>query len=90
MVTIILTLNNFSELPILIDLFGQFGNDYEYATRGIFRRKIPPICPNCKNPLAHNGYNHTPNETLEKSLLVDTNGQIIAVTFRDEFICSFK
>jgi len=57
MVTINLTLNNFSELPILTDLFGRFGNDYEYTTRGIFRRKIPPTCPNCNNPMVHNGYN---------------------------------
>ena len=57
MVTINLTLNNFSELPVLIDLFGRFGNEYEYSTRGIFRRKIPPMCPICNNFMVHNGYN---------------------------------
>ena len=57
MVTINLTLNNFSELPVLIDLFGRFGNEYEYSTRGIFRRKIPPTCPICNNYMVHNGYN---------------------------------
>jgi hypothetical protein len=57
MVTINLTLNNFSELPVLIDLFDRFDNDYEYTTQGIFRRKIPPLCPICNTPMVHNGYN---------------------------------
>ena len=57
MVTINLTFNNFSELPVLIDLLGQFGNEYEYTANGIFRRKIPLVCPICSNPMVHNGYN---------------------------------
>ena len=57
MVTINLNLNNFSELPILIDLLCWFENDYEYTTRGNLRRKIPPLCPICANPMVHNGYN---------------------------------
>ena len=57
MVTINLTLNNFSELPVLLDFFARFGNDYEYTTRGIFRRKIPPACPVYGTPMVHNGYN---------------------------------
>jgi hypothetical protein len=57
MVTINLTLNNFSELPSLLDLFGGFNNDYEYTTRGVFRRKTPPACPICSIPMVHNGYN---------------------------------
>ncbi len=57
MVTINLTLNNFSELPALLDLFNRFGNDYEYTTRGIFLRKIPPVCSICSTPMVHNGYN---------------------------------
>jgi hypothetical protein len=57
MVTINSTLNNFSELPILIDVLRQFSNDYEYTSRGVFRRKTPPLCPFCNNPMVHNGYN---------------------------------
>ena len=57
MVTINSTLNNFSELPILIEVLGQFSNDYEYTTKGVFRRKTPPICPVCNNSMVHNGYN---------------------------------
>jgi len=57
MVTVNTTLNNFSEVPIIMDLLGQFSNDYEYTTKGIFRRKIPPLCPLCNNPMVHNGYN---------------------------------
>jgi hypothetical protein len=57
MVTINLTLNNFSELPSLLYLFDSFDNDYEYTTKGVFRRKTPPACPICSTPMIHNGYN---------------------------------
>ena len=36
MVTINLTLDNFSELPVLSDLFDCFGDDYEYTAREFF------------------------------------------------------
>ena len=39
MVTIKLTSNNFSELPILRDIFGSFDNNQEYTAGGIFCRK---------------------------------------------------
>jgi hypothetical protein len=64
MVNINLNLNNFSELPVLIDLLGRFSNDYEYTTRGIFRRKNPPICSICNNPMVHNGYNQYTKQGL--------------------------
>lgn len=57
MVTINLTLNNFSELPSLLYLFDSFGNDYEYTARGVFRRKTPPACSVCSTSMVHNGYN---------------------------------
>ena len=57
MVIINLTLNNLSELPALSYLFDSYSNDYEYTTRGIFRRKIPPACPICSISMVHNGYN---------------------------------
>src|SRR5665647_3400498 len=57
MVTINLNLNNFSELPILSEVFGSFDNNYEYTAEGIFRRKAPPFCPRCNSPMVHNGYN---------------------------------
>ncbi|WP_292391779.1 ISNCY family transposase [Methanosarcina sp. UBA5] len=57
MITINLTLNNFSELPSLLDFFDSFSNDYEYTTRGVFRRKTPPACPICSTCMVHNGYN---------------------------------
>lgn len=66
MVTINSTLNNFFELPVLIDVLGQFSNDYEYTTRGIFEKNTP-LCPFCNNPMIHNGYNFTLNKVLEKS-----------------------
>ena len=50
MVTINFTLNNFSELPILLDVFGSFDNNYEYTAGGIFRRKTSPFCPESDIP----------------------------------------
>ena len=66
MVTINLTLNNFSELPSLLSLFDSFDNDYEYTTRGVFRRKTPPVCPVCSAPMVHNGSNPYTKQDLGK------------------------
>lgn len=66
MVTINLTFNNFSELPSLLYLFDSFDNDYEYTTRGVFRRKTPPACPVCSTPMVHNGYNPYTKQDLGK------------------------
>jgi len=57
MVSINLNLNNFSELPTLLDVFGSYDNSYEYTAEGIFRRKTSPFCPECNVPMVHNGYN---------------------------------
>jgi hypothetical protein len=57
MVTINLNFNNFSELPILSEVFGSFDNSYEYTADEIFRKKASPFCPKCNSPMVHNGYN---------------------------------
>ena len=57
MVTINLNLNNFSELPVLSEVFGSYDNSYEYTADGIFRKKASPFCPKCNSPMVHNGYN---------------------------------
>ncbi len=57
MVTITSTLKNISEIPNLLNVFGNFGNDYEYTETGIFRRIKPPQCPECNNTVVHNGFN---------------------------------
>ena len=43
MVTINLNFNNFSELPILSEVFGSFDNSYEYTADEIFRKKASPF-----------------------------------------------
>src|SRR5674536_401945 len=57
MVTINLNLNNFSELPILSEVFGSYDNSYEYTADEIFRKKASSFCPKCNSPMVHNGYN---------------------------------
>ncbi len=57
MVTITSTFKNISEIPNLLNVFGNFGNDYEYTETGIFRRIEPPQCPECYNKTVHNGFN---------------------------------
>jgi transposase-like protein len=57
MVTISSTFKNMSEIPNLQNVFGNFGNDYEYTATGIFRRIEPPQCPECNNKTVHNGFN---------------------------------
>ena len=57
MVTISSTFKNISEIPNLLNVFGNFGNDYEYTETCIFRRIKPPQCPECNNTSVHNGFN---------------------------------
>ena len=57
MVTISSTFKNISEIPNLLNVFGNFGNDYEYTETCIFRRIKPPKCPECNNTTVHNGFN---------------------------------
>lgn len=57
MVTITSTFKNISEIPNLLNVFGNFGNDYEYSETCIFRRIKPPQCPECNNTTVHNGFN---------------------------------
>jgi hypothetical protein len=62
MVTIVSTLKNISEIPILTKIFDGFGDEFEYTSKSIFRRKLPPPCTNCGNVMVHNGSNdHTKN-----------------------------
>src|SRR5659263_572179 len=57
MVMISLNLNNFSELPVLSEVFGSYDNSYEYTADGIFRKKASPFCSKCNSHMVHNGYN---------------------------------
>lgn len=57
MVTIASNFNNFSAIPHLQNVFKEFGNEFEHTENNIFRRKIPPHCPECGNNMVHNGYN---------------------------------
>ncbi len=57
MVTISSTFKNISEIPNLLNVFGNFGNDFEYTATSIFRRIKPPQCPECNNTTVHNGFN---------------------------------
>ncbi|HIE31078.1 MAG TPA: transposase [Methanosarcinales archaeon] len=37
--------------------FGEFSNDLESTADGIFRRAVPPLCPECGVLMNRNGYN---------------------------------
>ncbi len=57
MVIISSTFKNISEIPNLVNVFSNFGNDYEYTETCIFRRIKPPKCPECNNTTVNNGFN---------------------------------
>lgn len=51
---------NFLNLPFahqILDAFKEYSNEYEFTAEGVFRRIIPPACPQCGNQMSHNGYN---------------------------------
>jgi hypothetical protein len=51
---------NFINLPFARQImysFKEYSNDYEFTAEGVFRRIIPPSCPQCGKRMSHNGYN---------------------------------
>ncbi|MGB7002174.1 MAG: transposase [Halobacteriota archaeon] len=57
MVSLDTNLNNFSYCEILFAIFGEFSTDFVYTATGIFRRTVPPVCPECGTQMNYNGYN---------------------------------
>lgn len=52
-----LSLINFPYRETLSTIFQDYSNDFEFTASGIFRKIVPPLCPECGNPMSHNGYN---------------------------------
>jgi len=50
-------LNNFSYCEILLAIFREYSIDFVYTATGIFRRTVPPVCPECGTQMNYNGYN---------------------------------
>jgi hypothetical protein len=68
MTEIQLSLINFPYHEILSTILEDFSDDFEFTATGIFRRIIPPPCPECGFPMYHNGFN-----TYRKGHLGKTN-----------------
>jgi hypothetical protein len=52
-----LNLINFTYGKTLSTIYEDYSNDFEFTATGIFRRIVPPLCPECGYPMSHNGYN---------------------------------
>jgi len=52
-----LSLINFPYREMLSTIFEGYSNDFEFTANGIFRKIVPPSCPECSNPMSHNGFN---------------------------------
>ena len=63
-----LSLINFPYRETLSTIFEDYSNDFEFTANGIFRRIVPPLCPECGYPMSHNGFN-----TYQKGLLGEAN-----------------
>ena len=59
-----LSLINFPYRKTLSTIFENYSNDFEFTANGIFRRIVPPLCPECGNPMSHNGFNTYQKEHL--------------------------
>ena len=57
MTEIQLSLLNFPHREILSTIFNDFSNDFEFTADGVFRKITPPLCPDCRFPMSHNGFN---------------------------------
>jgi hypothetical protein len=63
-----LSLINFPYRETLSTIFEDYSNDFEFTVNGIFRRIVPPLCPECGYPMSHNGFN-----TYQKRHLGEAN-----------------
>jgi hypothetical protein len=52
-----LSLINFPYREMLSTIFQDYSNDFEFTASGIFRKIVPPLCPECGHPMSHNGFN---------------------------------
>ena len=59
-----LSLINFPYRETLSTIFENYSNDFEFTANGIFRRIVPPLCPECGYPMSHNGFNTYQKEHL--------------------------
>ena len=57
MTEIQLSLINFPHREILSMILNGFSNDFEFTADSVFRRIVPPLCPDCSYPMSHNGFN---------------------------------
>lgn len=48
---------NFPQIEVLHTILGEYPSDFEYTADGIFRRTVPPSCPECGIRMNRNGYN---------------------------------
>jgi hypothetical protein len=63
-----LSLINFPYSETLSTIFKDYSDDFEFTANGIFRRIVPPFCPECGYPMIHNGFN-----TYQKGHLGEAN-----------------
>lgn len=42
----------------LITFFEAYRDDFEFTANGVFRKALPPLCPDCSTQMVHNGYNY--------------------------------
>ena len=63
-----LSLINFPYHETLSTIFKDYSDDFEFTANGIFRRIVPPFCPECGYPMSHNGFN-----TYQKGHLGEAN-----------------
>jgi len=57
MVFVNTTLLNFPQVEVLLSILGEYPGEFEYSVTGIFRRTVPPSCPECGTRMNRNGYN---------------------------------
>ena len=87
MVTVNTTFGNFSETPLLLKIFGDFGNEYEYTENDIFRKKNPPQCPICGRKMVHNGFNSYTKKGMGRMWwksqvrFLEEGGRVIALSY---------
>jgi len=51
------TLLNFSDKVLLLSIFEDCPDEFEYTANGVFRRTTHSLCPKCGSRMNYNSYN---------------------------------
>ena len=62
--------------------FKEYSNEYEFTAEGVFRRIVPPACPQCGKAMSHNGSSQTAHPAASCGVFIKNQVRLEVTFFR--------